>query len=258
MQSWTGCSFIFKRHKWQWCPSSDLMAIKQLSNWATPKGTIMCLIWVKDDDDFKTYYIIKQLTHNTFADRFIQIWSNINHAHADICSTSINSAHFSETEWLRSHLYLRCCLQMGCQWMIWIHLPRRRCELRAECRCCWAEGCPEAGDKAEALRRLPVAEAAPAEGAACDSWRDALWKMWHTGLPAVADSKRKFFLFVFFLFSNTLVQKSFHKLWKLIFLFVFVGIAVCSLQLILHGHTQNHRISFWMQTVCDSWCLLFD
>lgn len=75
--------------------------------------------------------------------------------------------------------------------MIWIRLPQRCCELQAAHRCCWAEGCREAGDGNEAPSRLPAAEAAPAEGAAGDSWQDVLWLMWHTGSPAVAENKSK-------------------------------------------------------------------
>lgn len=98
---------------------------------------------------------------------------------------------------------------MGCQWMIWIHHPQRCCELLAE-------DCPPAEGGNEAPGRLPAAESAPAEGADGDSWQSALWKMWHTGLPAVAGNKK------LFLVLNTLMQSGFHLQ------IVFLGTAVCS------------------------------
>ncbi len=76
--------------------------------------------------------------------------------------------------------------------MIWIHHPQRCCELQAAHCHHRAESCPEAGDGNEALSQLP-----PAEGAACGSWQDALWRMWHTGLPAVAKKQKKTYLAVF-------------------------------------------------------------
>lgn len=112
----------------------------------------------------------------------------------DVFNKSINPAHCSGTDCLClwSHLYLRRCLQMGCQWMIWIHHPQRCCELLAARRSRRAEDCPPAEGGNEAPGRLPAAESAPAEGADGDSWQSALWKMWHTGLPTVAGSKKLF------------------------------------------------------------------
>lgn len=99
---------------------------------------------------------------------------------------------FSSSEQLSlwSDLCPPCCLQMDCRWRIWIHLPQQ-CYERQAAHCCWAECCPEPEDANEALSRLPAAEMPPAERPACDSWQGALWKLWHTSLPAVAEKKKK-------------------------------------------------------------------
>lgn len=94
-----------------------------------------------------------------------------------------------------SHLDPRCCRQMGCQWMIWIHPPQS--ELSARHRSRHAEGFPEAANENECAAgpHFPSAELSHAEGEACDSWQDALWKRWRTGLPAAAANKIKFLLY---------------------------------------------------------------
>lgn len=58
---------------------------------------------------------------------------------------------------------------------------------------CRAEARPEVGNGNAALSRLPAAKAAPAEGAACDSWQVVLSAMWHIGLPAVAEIPREWY-----------------------------------------------------------------
>lgn len=78
---------------------------------------------------------------------------------------------------------------MGCQWRIWIPLLQLRYKLRAGRS---AVEHPGAENGLEALRsHFRAAGQPPDVLLAGGSWRDALWKTGHTGLPAVAKSKRE-------------------------------------------------------------------